>query len=184
MIGLSFNRMLTVHWQAAGVSLECMVGATGRFTDLLAKALARHGSPTAWMWTHENAGGREKGGHCHLLAHVPAALVPVLATLQRSWLRSITGQPYRARVIRSKPIGGRLGLEMSNPDLHWVNLDAAIAYCLKGACTDAAERFGLERLEPGGRIVGKRCGVSQNIGPAARARYHAMIGERSKGSGQ
>jgi len=33
---------------------------------------------------------------------------------------------------------------------------------------EAASQFGLERLEPGGRIIGKRCGTSQNIGAKAR----------------
>lgn len=165
-IELPFTRMITIHWQAAGVPLAGMVKATGRFIDLMAKALARHGSSTAWLWVHENGDG--KGGHCHLLAHVPAELVPIVTRLQLHWLRSITGKPYRKRVIRSKPIGGRLGLETGNPALHAVNIEAAIAYVLKGASTEAATKFGLERLEPGGRVIGKRCGTSQNIGPKAR----------------
>ncbi len=169
-IGLPFTRMISIHWQAAGVPLAGMAKATGRFIDVMAKALARHGSGTAWLWVHENVPGEahDKGGHCHLLAHVPADLVPRLTALQRGWLRRITGQPYRARVIHSKPIGGRLGLEAGNPDLHAVNLDAALAYVLKGASSEAASQFGLERLEAGGRIIGKRCGTSQNIGPKAR----------------
>lgn len=65
-IGLPLNRMLTIHWQAAGVPLAGMAKATYRFTDLLTKALARHGKRTAWLWVHEN--GERKGGHCHLLA--------------------------------------------------------------------------------------------------------------------
>lgn len=165
-IGLPFTRMISIHWEGAGVPLEGMAKATYRFTDLLTKALARHGSRTAWLWTHESGDG--KGGHCHLLAHVPADLVPVVMALQRGWLRRITGQPYRARVIHSKPIGGRLGLEAGNPDLHAVNLEAALSYVLKGASPEAASRFALERLEPGGRIIGKRCGTSQNIGAKAR----------------
>ena len=133
-IGLPLTRMITIHWQAAGVPLAGMAKATGRFTDLMAKAMGRHGSRTAWLWTHENAtgNGHDKGGHCHLLAHVPADLVPVITGLQRGWLRRITGQPYRARVIHSKPIGGRLGLESGNPDLHAINLEVALAYVLKG----------------------------------------------------
>lgn len=165
-IGLPFTRMISIHWGAAGISLSGMAKATGRFTDLMAKALARHGSRTAWLWTHEN--GDRKGGHCHLLAHVPADLVPVLTGLQRGWLRRITGNSYRARVIHSKPIGGRLGLEAGNPDLHAINLEAAFAYVLKGANPEAASQYCLERLEPGGRIIGKRCGTSQNIGAKAR----------------
>jgi hypothetical protein len=169
-IGLPFNRMITIHWQAARVPLAGMANATYRFTDLLTKALARHGSRTAWLWTHENVpgNGHDEGGHCHLLAHVPAALVPVVTGLQRGWLRRITGQPYRARVIRSKPVGGLLGLETGNPDLHAVNLETVLAYVLKGASPEAASQFGLERLESGGRVIGKRCGTSQNIGAKAR----------------
>lgn len=169
-IGLPFTRMITIHWQAAGVPLAGMAKATGHFTDLMAKAVARHGSGTAWLWVHENVPGKahDKGGHCHLLAHVPADLVSRLTALQRGWLRRITGQPYRARVIHSKPIGGRLGLEAGNPDLHAVNLEAALAYVLKGASPAAASQFDLERLEPGGRVIGKRCGTSRNIGAKAR----------------
>jgi hypothetical protein len=165
-IGLPFTRMLTIHWEAAGVPLSGMAKATGRFTDLLRKALARHGSETAWIWTHEN--GERKGGHCHLLAHVPANLAPVITGLQRGWLRRITGRPYRARVIHSKPIGGRLGLERGNRELHEVNRQMALAYLLKGASVEAASQFGLERLEPGGTVIGKRCGTSQNISIKAR----------------
>ena len=166
VIGLPFTRMISIHWEGAGVPLEGMANATGRFTDLITKALSRHGSKTAWIWTHEN--GEGKGGHCHMLAHVPADLVSRLTALQRGWLRRITGQPYRARVIHSKPIGGRLGLEAGNPALHAVNLETAFAYILKGASYEAASHFDLERLEPGGRIIGKRCGTSQNIGATAR----------------
>ena len=165
-IGLPFTRMLTIHWEAAAVPLASMARATGHFTDLLGKALSRHGGGTAWLWAHEN--GHGKGGHCHLLAHVPADLVPIVTGLQRGWLRRIAAKPYRARVIHSKPIGGRLGLEVGNPNLHAVNVAAALAYVLKGASPEAASHFGLERLEPGGRVVGKRCGTSQNIGAKAR----------------
>ena len=65
--------MVTIHWEASGVPLFGMAAATGRFIDLLAKLVARHGGCTAWHWTHENGPG--KGGHCHLLVHVPAVLV-------------------------------------------------------------------------------------------------------------
>lgn len=165
-IGLPLNRSITVHWQAAGLPLARMAAATGRFVDLLGKAVSRHGARLAWLWVHE--GGEAKGGHCHLLAHIPADLVPVVTGLQRGWLRRITGKPYRARVICSRPIGGRLGLETGNPALHAVNLEVALAYVLKGAGEAAATACCLERVEHGGRVIGKRCGTSQNIGAKAR----------------
>lgn len=165
-IGLPFTRMITIHWEAAGVPSNGMAKATGRYTGLLTKALARHGCRTAWLSVHENGDG--KGGHCHLLAHVPAELVAMVTGLQKRWLRNISGRPYRKRVIHSEPIGGRLGLENGNPALHAINLATALAYVLKGASNDAVSRFGLERLEPGGLVIGKRCGTSQNISAKAR----------------
>ena len=165
-IGLPFTRMITIHWQSAGVPLANMVWATGRFVDLLSKAIARFGSRTAWLWVHE--GGREKGGHCHLLAYVPPEFVTRLKRLQMRWLRLITDRPYKDKVIRSKPIGGRLGLELSNPELHAANLVAALCYHLKGLRPEHSSGFALPRLEPGGRVIGKRCGTSQNIGAKAR----------------
>ena len=165
-IGLPFTRMITIHWEAAGVTLQDMVKATGRFLDLLSKALSRRDVETAWIWILEN--GDRKGGHCHLLVHVPAALVSLITKRQKGWLHCITGNKYRARVIHSKPIGGRLGLEIGNPELHAINLHSALSYVLKGACPEAASQFRLERLEPGGLIIGKRCSTSQNIGAKAR----------------
>lgn len=166
VIGLPFTRMITIHWERAGVELTDMVKATGRFVDLLTKTLARHGSCTAWLWTHEN--GHEKGGHCHLLIHVLPDLVPVVTRLQKRWLRSITGGTYKKRVIHSVPIGGRLGLETTNPELHAENVGGVLHYVLKAVDAKVALSFGFKRLEPGGYVIGKRCGTSQNIGAKAR----------------
>lgn len=165
-IGLPLNRMITIHWEAAGLPLEAMSKATGRFIDRMTKAITRHGGKTAWLWVHE--GGEQEGGHCHLLAHVPPNIVPVLTRLQRGWLRGITCRKYQAKVIHSKPIGRVLGIEVSNPDLHAANLNTVLAYVLKGASQEAALQYGLPWLKPGGRIIGKRCGVSQNIGAKTR----------------
>lgn len=165
-IGLPFTRMITIHWQAAGVALADMVKATGRFLDMLTKWLARKQSNTAWIWVHEN--GDNKGWHCHLLAHIPAAFVRRLTGMQKRWLRRISGKVPKKGIICSRPIGGLLGLETGNPELHMINLAVALGYVLKGANAEAAEQFGLTRLEAGGRIIGKRCGTSQNIGATAR----------------
>lgn len=165
-IGLPFTRMITIHWEGAGVPLPDLPKATGRFVDLLTKGLARHGSRTAWLWVHENGDG--KGAHCHLLVHVEPSLVPVISRLQKRWLRLIGGNPYRTGVIKSRPIGGRLGLETGNPDLHATNLNVALEYLLKGADTNTAATYELKRREDGGRIIGKRCSTSQNIGAKAR----------------
>ena len=49
-----------------------------------------------------------------------------------------------------------------------INADAVLTYLLKGVNDDVAQEVGLVRLEAGGRITGKRCGTSQNIGAKAR----------------
>lgn len=166
-IGLPFTRMITIHWKAAGVPLSGMAAATGKFIDCLTRWLARRGFRIAWLWVHENAGG--KGWHCHVLASVPAELVKPLVGAQLRWLRAITGKPYCAKVIRSNPIGGRLRLETSNPALHFENARAALAYLCKGApqsALDTARIYRQHQLQ--GLIIGRRCSTSQNISAKAR----------------
>ena len=167
-IGLPFTRMVTIHWEEAGLLLQDMPWATGQFIDRLKKTLERHGSQTAYLWTHE--GGATKGGHCHLLIHVPAGLVSKVLKLQRGWLRKITGKPYRKTVIVSRPIGKRLGREVSNPADHAVNLEVAVGYVCKAASQADLDARGIVRQhEPGGLVIGKRCGTSQNIAHRARS---------------
>ena len=166
-IGLPFTRMITIHWQAAGVAFSDMVKATGRFIDMLTKWLARHKCKSAWLWVNEN--GLNKGYHCHLLVHIPASLVSRLTGLQKGWLRLITGNKYKTGAIHSKPVGGRLGLESSNPALYWPNIQKAFGYVCKGAPQAVLDAHRIDRLhQPGGRIIGKRCSTSQNIGAKAR----------------
>lgn len=161
-IGLPLNRFITLHWQAAGLPLEDMADATGRFKEQLTRWLARRGHRTAWIWVHENGG--VEGGHCHFLVHVPPECVADLIAAQKRWLRKITGRPYRAKVVKSVPIGGRLGLEASNPELHLANLEKVMAYVIKQADAVATSQF----HQPGGRVIGRRCSTSQNIGVNAR----------------
>lgn len=170
-IGLPFTRMTTIHWEAAGLPLDRMAWATGRFIDRLTKTLTRHKSATAWLWVHENVpgSGYDKGGHCHLLYHIPADLVDRVVGLQKRWLRAITGRPYRKGVIHSRPVGFLLGLEKGNPALHFENAQEALGYVCKGAQQDALDAAGIDRQhEPQGLIIGRRCSTSQNIGPTER----------------
>ena len=160
--GLPLNRFITVHWEAAGLPLENMAKATGSFVGRLTEWLRRRGHRTAWIWAHEN--GSREGGHCHLLVHVPAVSVVDLTKAQARWLRIITGRPYRAGVIKSIAIGRRLDLEVSNPCRHFANLETLVAYVTKQAEASAKSSF----HQRGGRVIGKRCGTSQNIGAKAR----------------
>lgn len=166
LIGLPLNRMITIHWQAAGLPLNKMALATGRFLDLACKTIARRGGRTSWIFVHE--GGLQKGGHCHILIHVPAESMAPLIRLQKRWLKTITGKPYRKNVIYGVPVGGRRGLDLNNSKLYRENFYAALAYMIKGTTEDVAKTLGLARTEDGGLVIGKRCGTSQNIGQKAR----------------
>jgi len=72
-----------------------------------------------------------------LLLHVPAGLVAALTGKQRAILKHITGSTYRARVIHSRPVGGKLAVERTAPGLHAANLANALHYIIKGAEDDA-----------------------------------------------
>lgn len=166
VIGLPLNRFITIHWERAGIPLSGMVRATGRYVDLLTRWMARRDHRTAWLVVHEN--GPEKGGHCHLLAHMPAGLVQALTGQQRAILRRITGKTYRKRVLNSRPVGGKLGIDLTAPAMHAVNLAKVMHYIIKGADDDAAALLNLHRLDGGGPVIGRRCSTSQNIGAKAR----------------
>ena len=166
-IGRPFTHMTTIHWEAAGIRPNGVTKATGRYLDLLSKALTRLGGSTSWIWVQENGPG--KGAHVHILVHIPGSLSNRVMRKQIGWLKRITDTTYRKRVIKTVALGRRLGLETSNPPLFAANAEATLAYVLKGASDEAAKAFGLVKLDGGGRVVGKRCGVSQNIGAKARA---------------
>jgi hypothetical protein len=160
------NRHVTIHWEAAGVPDSRAAAATGAFLTLARDWLRKRGAPFAWIFVRENGDG--KGSHVHILLHLPAGTR--LGNMQRRWLRAITGKSYRARTIKTERIGGTAGAARSAPDVYEANLARAVGYVLKGASREAVRALGLARVEPGGRIIGKRCATSQNIGRAARQR--------------
>lgn len=165
-MGLPLNRHLTIHWDAAGVPDYEAAAATAAFLTLARDWLRKRDAPFAWAWVREN--GEGKGTHVHILLHCRPELARAFSGMQRRWLRRITGKPYRARVIRSARIGGTLTAAQSAPALYFKNLDTVVGYLLKGASPKAARIIGLTRSEPGGRIIGKRCATSENIGRGAR----------------
>jgi hypothetical protein len=157
-IGRPLNRHITVHWEAAGVADS---GAAKATTALLKYLREWLGGRTAYVWARENGDG--KGSHLHILAHIPAGR-RMNGVRSRRWIERIAGRPYRPGTIRTRRITGS-----GDPEgqVYAANLGAALAYVLKGATPDVAAALGIDR-EPGGRIIGKRCGTSRNTGANAR----------------
>ena len=167
--GLPLNRHLTIHWEAAGIP-DCLAArATAAFLTLARDWLRKRGTRFAWAWVREN--GDVKGSHVHILLHCPPDAARAFSGMQRRWLRRITNKPYRARIIRTARVGGTLTAWRTAPATYAENLGAVVGYVLKGASPKAARTLGLARLEPAGRIIGKRAATSQNIGRTARKRH-------------
>lgn len=77
----------------------------------------------------------------------------------RRWLRSITGQPYRAGAIDTQRIGGSLAAPVRDPAAYRQHLFNVVAYACKGVRPEDAASLGLPRTEDGGRVIGKRSAV-------------------------
>lgn len=162
--GLPFNRFTTVHWDSAGVADD--LAATGRFLKLMGDAVKASGGRFAYAWVRES--GPNKGAHVHILWHGPVAL-PVFRRRVRDWLRTCGVRPKRG-VCHTDAVGRSLVHAVTGGEDYWRNASEALDYILKGSDPAASAALGIVRQEPGGEIVGKRCGTSANIGRAARAK--------------
>lgn len=168
-LGLGFNRHWIVHHERAGVS---GIDAPAFITHLLKLvreyATRKKGQFTA-VWIRED--GEGKGGHVHILMHVPAACQ--LRGRSRYWIRLAAGT-YRKKVSRVRSIGGWLGASVTGCEHYQHNLAEVLGYVLKCASTQTGEALALPRHGEGGLVIGKRCGFTQNIGPTARHRAGAI----------
>lgn len=161
-VSLPFNRFTTVHWDAAGVTDG--LKATGRLLKLIGDWLRSRERRAAFVWVRED--GPNKGAHVHILLHLPPDLAGAFNGYQRGWLKAC-GARWRRGVLKTEIIGRSYQQALGGGDDYLANLSRTVDYVLKGADHRARERFGIMRCEDGGSVVGKRCGVSQNLGPAA-----------------
>lgn len=161
-IGLPFNRFSTVHWEAAGVTDG--LTATGRLLKLMGDWLRSRGRQAAFVWVRED--GHGKGAHVHILLHLPPDLIDAFNRRQRGWLAAC-GTRWRKGVLKTRSIGRTYQQALGGGLDYLANLAETVDYVLKGADHRTRERFGIRRCEDGGAVVGKRCGVSQNLGPTA-----------------
>lgn len=165
--GRPFNRHWTVHYEKAGIADSDGAAFVGRLLDSARRFASRANIEFAAAWVREN--GEGKGGHVHILLHLPPSLS--LRNLTRRWIDRAGGR-YRARVSRVVSIGGTLNCATTNPGHYLANLQTVLAYVLKAADPDTGRRLALPRYDEGGRVIGKRAGWTQNVGVAARGGAH------------
>lgn len=164
-IGLAFNRHWTVHYEIAGIAEHDSAAFVGRLLALVRKWVRRAGGNMAALWARENGDG--KGGHVHILLHLPSGMT--LRNLTLRWIKAAGGNPVR-RVSRVRTIGGLLTNAKVGGARYRANADAVLAYLVKAASAETGHALALPRHGEGGPIIGKRAGWTQNIGQAARAK--------------
>lgn len=169
-IGLPLNRHIIIHWEEAGIEDSDAARATTAFLKSLHDGIRKTGGDSATIWVREN--GDCKGSHVHILAHIPAGQLRMVKRLQCRWVSRATGKHYRREALYGRPV---VGAKQAGP-LYRANLETVIRYIAKGANADAASLIAPRKAEPGGTVIGKRCGTSQNIGRAA----FSKIGKNSK----
>jgi hypothetical protein len=175
--GMPLNRHLTIHWEKAGVIDADVPKVQGTFLKLANDWSRTRGERLTYAYVREN--GDDKGSHSHLLIQLGNRAERAFFGMQRGWIKRATGQPYRRGVIHSRRIAGLsagelpLGIPLAlQCQRYYQNLATVLGYLLKGSNPDAALLLGLERLETGGFITGKRVGWSDNIGSRARSRFN------------
>ena len=154
-----FNRHWTVHYERAGIAERDGARFIGHLLRLVAAQARRAGGELAAIWVRENGDG--KGGHVHILMHLPAGLS--LRNRTRRWIECAGGK-YRGNVSKVRSIGGQLSRAEKKGEHYRINLDAVLAYVLKGVDAATGDALGLARYGEGGLVIGKRCGRTQNVG--------------------
>lgn len=168
-LGLPLNRFITIHWERAGVHEAKSAWATAQFLKYVRDWVAKKGLPFAYVWIRENDyGDGSKGDHVHILAHIPKG--QSIGRLQLRWIKRITGRTYRKGVIKTARVGGTANASIASPEHYNVNLLYVAEYVLKGGSKAISEALALGRWGDGGRIVGKRCGISRNLSRQLHAR--------------
>ncbi|ANU08452.1 hypothetical protein A6F65_02166 [Paraurantiacibacter namhicola] len=164
--GRTFQRHWIIHYGKAGIAAHDGARFVSQVLALASKQARREGGALTALWVRERAS--EKGEHVHILLHLPAAMR--LHGRTRRWIDT-AGGTWRAGVSRVRIVGGRLPSgDAAAGEAHAMNAANVLRYFLKAGSQETGKRLGLTRAGCSGRIIGKRCGWTQNIGAAARGR--------------
>ena len=161
LIDLPLVAHLTIHWSLTDVGDDPDGTLFAKVCEGLDKWLHRRGVVFAAAWARERqAQGQSDVVHCHLLFHLPVEYRRAKGLLQV--------EAGISRLVRRH--GGGISDERVIKLVNHENPDGK--YLIKGGGTRVWKRFGLrkEHRRSQGLIHGKRCGTTENVGPAARKR--------------
>lgn len=162
-LGLPLVAHLTIHWACTNIGDDPDGKLFAKFREGLNKWTRRHGFDLAAVWARERmSGGQAEVVHCHLLFYLPSeyrfgaklhqAQAAIYSLIKRHG-RDCWAEEVVKLVIHDKP---------PYPDGK---------YLIKGGGRKVWKRFNLrkEHRRLQGVLHGKRCGFTQNLGPAVRA---------------
>lgn len=165
LIDLALVAHLTIHWSLTDVGDDPDGRLFAKVREGLNKWLGRQGIAFAAAWARERqSGGQSAVVHCHMLFHLPVKY--------RSGKRLTQLQGAILRLVRRH--GREVTDERAVHLIIWPDPDGK--YLIKGGGPKVWNRFRVrkEHRRSQGIIHGKRCGTTQNIGPAARRRAMAQ----------
>lgn len=164
-IGKPLNRHCSAHFALIGREDRDGFETLQAFLKLAREWCYRQGETLAYVWTRESA---EIGTHAHILFHVPPPLEAVFARRLWRWMKQACGGAYAKGACHSRRVYGWQSYLRGDPETFERNQGNVLHYILKAADGDATARHALTKQQAGGRVVGKRCGTSQNIGKKER----------------
>ncbi|MGV3555419.1 MAG: hypothetical protein ACO1OD_09195 [Croceibacterium sp.] len=183
--GRVFQRHWIIHYGKAGVQPRDGMRFVSKLLNLVSKQARREGGEMTALWVRECAS--DYGEHVHILLHLPAGMR--LQGRTRRWIAAAldhVGAGFCDRYAPARPrargkswvkgvsmvriVAGRLNKIGGNIDdaPHRENAANVVRYLLKSASAETGAALELTRAARGGRIIGKRCGWTQNIGVAAQ----------------
>jgi hypothetical protein len=149
VVKLPLNVFVTIQWSKAAPGDRVQIRLL-RFVERAYQWFFRRKVALAYVYVHEV--GTLGEGNTHLMIHVPESIRRQFQRMIPQWLDS---QPRRGFIdVQPAYDAKRLA-----------------GYFLKGTNTTVAKGLGILQSSDQGRIRGKRCGTSENIGRKARSRW-------------